>query len=656
MRKLKRIKNLDKKVILILAIIIIIGIFATTIYATYSILLYKTIENTIRHLGIITLFNALAVVLILTYKFWKKNCLKVFSIFFVIVSIYMGVVFYSGNKLSSIYTNIKNITEGDTRLFSSSIVVKYDSPYKDIEDAKKGTIGVMGEEHLDEEQRIQGCAIPNMVFEEEKFDKKKIIIYDSYTELVIDLLDGKIDSAFLPSGYVLMFSSIEQFEEIENETRIIHTKTVEKVVENELVEQKDLSEPFTILVMGVDQEGEGLPATFNGDALMLLTFNPNTLNTTVISIPRDSYVPISCMGNRKNKITHAGWGGDNCFIRTIGNLFDVKIDYYFKINFAGVVSFIDAIGGVEIEVPYSFCEQNSNREWGKNTVFVEEGLNLLNGEQALAFMRHRKKTPYMNSYCGSKYVQNASYWNDFTRGVNQQTVLTAVMNKLANEVNSFSTIETLLNTISNNSKTNMSTETIFSLYNLGKDSLKKINTTSKVFSMQRLHLSGHDAMIYDYSYLHNKGNRLVLYNFALYDDSLAAVIEAMKINLGLKPVNPVKSFSFSIKNEYEATVIGKGKYSKTSLVLMPNLVGRDVIYAQSIADTYNLTLVINYVEGVSGQFIGQVTSQSIHASTDMDYIPADRVLTINVINKIIVIEEPDPDEGEDDDFINIFGI
>lgn len=655
MKKLKKIENIDKKIILRLAIIVIIGAVAATVYATYSILLYKTIENTIRYLGIATLFNALAVILILNYKFWKKNHLKIFSIFFLIVFIFMSAVFYGGNKLSSIYKNIKNITESDVRLYSSSIVVRSDSSYKDIDDAKKGTIGVMGEEHLEDEQRIQGCDIPNMIFQEKKFDKKKIAIYDSYTDLVSDLLDGKIDSAFLPSGYVLMFSSIEQFEEIESLTRIIYTKTIEREIETDFAEQKDLSEPFTILVMGVDQEGEGLPATFNGDALMLLTFNPNTLNTTVISIPRDSYVPISCMGNRKNKITHAGWGGDACFIKTIENLFDLKIDYYFKINFAGVVAFIDAIGGVEIDVPHSFCEQNSNREWGNKTVFVDQGLHLLDGEQALAFMRHRKVTPYMYSYCGSKYVQNAGYWNDFTRGVSQQIVLTAVMNKLADEVNSFSTIENLLNTISNNSKTNMSTETIFSLYNLGKDSLKKINSSSKAFSMQRLYLSGYDANIYDYSYIHNKGNKLVLYNFTIYEDSLVEVIDAMKINLGLKSSTPVKTFSFSIKNEYEETVIGKGRYSKTSLVLMPNLIGRDVIYAQGIADTYNLTLIINYVDGSSGQFIGQVVSQSIHESTDMEYIPADRVLTISVVNHIPIIEKPVNPEEEPGDILNMFG-
>ena len=61
--------------------------------------------------------------------------------------------------------------------------------------------------------------------------------------------------------------------------------------------------------MGVDSEQENIKgASFNGDALMLITFNPKTLSTTILSIPRDSYIPIACFPNQKrNKITHAAW-------------------------------------------------------------------------------------------------------------------------------------------------------------------------------------------------------------------------------------------------------------------------------------------------------------------------------------------------------------
>ncbi len=68
---------------------------------------------------------------------------------------------------------------------------------------------------------------------------------------------------------------------------------------------KNIKEPFTILLMGVDSTEEGLTknTVANGDSLVLITFNPKTLNATMISIPRDSYVPIACWsGKPENKI------------------------------------------------------------------------------------------------------------------------------------------------------------------------------------------------------------------------------------------------------------------------------------------------------------------------------------------------------------------
>ena len=60
-----------------------------------------------------------------------------------------------------------------------------------------------------------------------------------------------------------------------------------------------IDKPFTMLLMGVDSKAEDISSgTFNGDALMVLTFNPKTLNTTIVSIPRDSYVPITCFNGK----------------------------------------------------------------------------------------------------------------------------------------------------------------------------------------------------------------------------------------------------------------------------------------------------------------------------------------------------------------------
>lgn len=128
---------------------------------------------------------------------------------------------------------------------------------------------------------------------------------------------------------------------------------------------KNIKEPFTILLMGVDSTDEGLTknTVANGDSLVLITFNPKTLNATMISIPRDSYVPIACWsGKPENKITHAAAYGTDCMMSTIEEYFDIKIDYYAKINFKGLVKLVDAMGGIDVEVPKDLCTDNSNRE------------------------------------------------------------------------------------------------------------------------------------------------------------------------------------------------------------------------------------------------------------------------------------------------------
>ena len=140
---------------------------------------------------------------------------------------------------------------------------------------------------------------------------------------------------------------------------------------NILASNKKLDEPFTVLLMGVDSTLNSINTNtaFNGDTLMLITFNPKTLNATIFSIPRDLYVPITCRNNGKAKINSSSVGGVSCVIDTIENLVDIKIDYYSKINFKGVVDLVNALGGIDVNVTYSFCEQDSKRSF-KNMIYV----------------------------------------------------------------------------------------------------------------------------------------------------------------------------------------------------------------------------------------------------------------------------------------------
>lgn len=627
-----------------LLFILFLLLFFSTAYIIYAIALYKSIETKIRIVGCITLVVLFLLLFTILTKFKKKRKAKVFVILSILALIYCGSISFVAYKVSGIYSKIANISIKKETKFSASIITEKGKNCKDL-NCVKGKIGT-----INDKDDYEGYTIGNLIIEEQEF--KNVLRYESYVELLNDLLEGKIDYAIVPTQYDSMFSSNEGLEDIKNQTKIIYTRDEKQKQEKKTNKtQKKLNEPFTVLIMGVDTVDDGFKAGFNGDALLLVTFNPQTTNATILSIPRDTYMPISCMSNRKNKITNAGWRGQDCIIRSIENYFDIDIDYHVKINFNGVVKLVDSVGGVEVDVPYSFCEQNSKRKWGKNTIFVKSGKQKLNGEQALAFARHRKVTPYMVSYCGPEYTQNAAYWNDFTRGQNQQVIIGALLKKFK-DIDSFSSIEKILDTISVNIETDISTENILSLYDLGKNILKKSSSQDEAFNMQKLYLQGTSATIYDYSFATNSGSKLNLYNYVAYEESKNMVIKAMKENLGLAKTKPVKTFSFSIKNPFTEKVIGKNIGSTYNLKLMPNFIGLNVSEAEYFANNNNINLKVNYVEGTLGQRVGQILDQSVPSKTDLSMLNSGRTMTVTVVREVVNSPTiPEDDEVDEEDNI-----
>lgn len=606
---------------------IILGLFIlsiiATVYMLYSLSLLNGIENKNRFLISINLIIILIGIIyagIVNIKKRKKNCILL-GIFTVIYSVFLIVGSY---YIVKTYKVIDNISSNKTVYYSSLVTLKSNKA-ESVSDITSGKIGV-----LKDTSSVDGNQIPYEVLKDEKI-KNTVKEYENYVDLINALYDKEVEYIFLPNNYGVMFANVdgEDFEDIEAETKVLLTK--EKSIKKESTNDTGtLTKPFTVLVMGVDSEKENIKgASFNGDALMLITFNPTTLNTTILSIPRDSYVPIACFtGKIKNKITHAAWYGEDCMMETIEDFTGIDIDYYVKINFKGVVKLIDNLGGVEVTVPYSFCEQDSNRKFGKNTLYVKEGKQTLNGEQALALARNRKSN---SNKCSSEWTKGIR--NDFVRGQNQQLVLRSMLNKLKS-VNSLDTVYSLLDTISNSMETNMSTSEILSLYNVGKDIIKKSSGSNvdDLLGFQRLYLNGKDAYIYD------QRSKLNLYNYVLYDASVKAVTDAMKVNLNLTKPTLAKKFSFDINEEYEETVIGKNVKGTTSIVKLPSFIGMNESKAKTKANSLDLKVTFKYVTTGSGNNL-TVIKQNYNAGTDTSYVSS---LILTVLKKE---ETPKPTES-----------
>ena len=166
--------------------------------------------------------------------------------------------------------------------------------------------------------------------------------------------------------------------------------------------------PVFILVLGSDSR-PGTPLERGlCDSIHILGINPKAKRASLVGIPRDSYVPLSTGGTNKINVALAQ-GGAQGMIKTVENLTGVRFDYYVITGFDGLTRLVDALGGVRIDVPYSF-------EGHEGTSFPQ-GKQTLSGWQALEFSRTRKTLAH----------------GDFDRSMNQGRLLLAALTQFKAE-------------------------------------------------------------------------------------------------------------------------------------------------------------------------------------------------------------------------------
>lgn len=623
---IKFIKKLSKnKIRFYSSLFLTIMVLFANIYLGYAISLLSGIETVLRVSVFIISMIIFSLFMLFSIKHIMENSIPKFITLMIFKIIYIVIIFIVSFNVNIIYNKLSGIGS-KTTLYTSSLITTKENEISDYKNITTGKIGV-----LSNETSIEGKIIPEEFLSKESINNEQVV-YESFIDMLEGLENGEILYAFVPGNYLMMFSEIDTISSFLNKTKVIYN--IEKEISS-VGTKRDLSKPFSVLIMGVDSENENIKgSSFNGDALMVLTFNPQTLNTTILSIPRDTYVPIACFaGDRNNKITHAAWYGENCMIDTIEGFLDINIDYFLKINFKGVVKLVDALGGVDVDVPYSFCEQNSNRQWGTNTIYVKKGLQTLTGEQALALSRNRHPNP---DHCSSKWTNYNS--NDFIRGQNQQLVISAMMEKMKN-VRSVDTLYDLLDGISNSMETNMSTEEMLSFYNIGKDilNMSKEEKVTDILNFQRLYISGYDQYIFDYSQIQNQGTKSNLYNFVPYKGSLEDVSSYMKANLGTDESKIIKTVSFDINTPYEEKVIGKGYYNESRMVLLPNFTGSSETTVKEFANKYNLPVEVTKVTKTGNYTVGQVLSQFPYAKMDINFV---NKIKIEVVEKVEIPTTP----------------
>jgi LCP family protein required for cell wall assembly len=189
----------------------------------------------------------------------------------------------------------------------------------------------------------------------------------------------------------------------------------------------ELSDPvgrdLTFLVVGSDSR-EGIEdLTFfgpaggkRGDVIMLVRLDAASGEARILSVPRDLWVEIP--GHGEGKINAAfAFGGPSLMVQTIRENLGIEVNHYVEVDFVGFIDLVNELGGIEM----TFANPARDKQSGLN---VDEGTQILDGEQALAFARSRSYEEYQ----GERWVSvNAS---DLGRAERQQQVVASILSHL----------------------------------------------------------------------------------------------------------------------------------------------------------------------------------------------------------------------------------
>lgn len=589
---------------------------------TYLIGLILFIKSILSLTGVETLLRIVVIVLfvlyLLFYSFW--NLLNLLQrkykglIITTLISILLTVIFFVGSYyINYIYKNLDGMQENEKIIYTTYLITLKDSSFN--EESKIGIIN----KTIDNDNH----ELSTKLYKNKKLDNDTTE-YNDYIKMIGDLYNGNIEAIFVPGNYVTLFKNENGFENIASDTKVIYEYS--EKMQNEdlnLVSNKDFNEPLTFLFLGVDSEGDGLNANaaFNGDTLMLMSFNPKTLDAILLSIPRDTYVPIACNNKNYAKINSSAAYGTSCVISTINNLLGINIDYYVKINFKGVVDLVEAVGGVEVNVEApsymadkyggKVCEQNSDRKFGDKLVCMNPGMQTLNGEQALAYARCR------HMYIGS----------DLDRVKHQQQVVEALANK-AMHFSSIKEFQNILNAVSKNVATNMDTDTILSGYNVAKNVLGNKLSGKDSINIEKATLETYSLNVYVPSQGRNTSAQ------GYYKDSLLDIQKSFNVILGKEKKELIKTFNFSVNETYEKSAPGKGKRTGASGELLPSFVGKTVSEVESFGSSHNIKINVRYVDSGSEYYnndvaVGLVGNQSVHKDVLLSSVSE---LTVYVVN------------------------
>ena len=484
----------------------------------------------------------------------------------------VGVYFL--NKANTIVDGVLDDGKDKYETFSGTFVCydKYNK-FSALSDLSGKRVGMLAE-------TSNGLTyIATNILSKEKIDYATVD-YKTSAELIQALIDSDVDAIVVTSGYRGMYAAKEgqpeeeispfskyldnfiDFYSFDEELKVDSNKTT-----------KNLSkDPFNVLLIGYSRTDIGSSVGL-ADSIILATINPQTYTVSMMSIARDSFVPIPCYGGELDKINSGRSTSRACFIETVENFIGIDIDYYMELDYLGLVQIVNTIGGVRINNPVDFTLDG---------IYVPAGSYVADGQQALQFCRERHHMPN----------------GDFDRQQHQKEVIIAIAKKFV-QSGDVTLALNAMKAASNWMSTDMTLNQLTSVFNLLLNTKNYTDlSTFDLIDFHTLRITGYGGILY-----YSMSMRLPLWVYLIYQGSYDESITHIKEVMGeYTKVSQEKAFEFSSLYPYSRPLFYSLDYDKKFCYEpdpMPpywaSLEGMTLEDASSWAKANGVTLSISYI-------------------------------------------------------------
>ena len=405
MKKNKKQNKVGK----VFGVIFSILLIAATMYLLFNIIKLNVLPTKLLFL-ITIVFVLLDLIFILLLCFATKGVVsKIICIIFALaISLGSCLGGYYMSKTGGLLSSMTNVAKHSKN--TVSVVVKESSGMKNKNDLSGHSIGTLANINTTGSKKILKELNKSGI----QMEKRE---YGSLTEMLESFYNGEVDSIVINESSRSQITDIDAYKDFDNNTRVVYQTSYEVENTDKANAVSNITTtPFNVLISGSDTRG-GFDENGRSDVIMVATVNPKTGTVLLTSVPRDFYVPTACdagdgcQEGALDKITHTGIHGTNTTKRTVEQLLGIEINYTFKVGFDTVTDLVDAIGGIDVTVAPGYAVDSFLMI---PSFSVHEGVNHLNGQQALAYARERYA-----------YTEG-----DRQRTKNQQQVLMGIVDKI----------------------------------------------------------------------------------------------------------------------------------------------------------------------------------------------------------------------------------